>query len=121
MQSKHSLLTDIWEIRPEMKSKHPAPFPLEIPLRCIYSICDNEINKVIIDPYMGSGTTAVACKFLNQNYIGIDCSQEYIDIANDRINNYELEKDVFEEEISKHIVKETFAERKAKGKWKNKV
>jgi hypothetical protein len=42
-------------------------------------------------------------------------------MANDRINNYELEKDVFEEEISKHIVKETFAERKAKGKWKNKV
>ena len=103
-----------------MKSNHPAPFPLEIPLRCIYSIFDDTTDNIIIDPYIGSGTTAVACKFLNQNYIGIDCSQEYIDMANDRINNYINEKDTFDKEMALHIVKETFAERKAKGKWKNK-
>lgn len=120
MESRHSLLTSIWNIRPEMKSKHPAPFPLEIPIRCIYSMFDNDSNKIIIDPYMGSGTTAIACKFLNHNYIGIDNSQEYINMANERINNYEQEREVFENEISKHIVKESFAERKAKGKWKNK-
>lgn len=118
MESRHSLLTSIWNIRPEMKSKHPAPFPLEIPIRCIYSMFDNDSNKIIIDPYMGSGTTAIACKFLNHNYIGIDNSQEYINMANERINNYEQEREVFENEISKHIVKESFAERKAKGKWK---
>lgn len=120
LKSKHSLLTDIWEIRPEMKSNHPAPFPLEIPLRCIYSIFDDTTDNIVIDPYIGSGTTAVACKFLNQNYIGIDCSQEYIDMANDRINNYINEKDTFDKEMALHIVKETFSERKAKGKWKNK-
>ena len=42
-------------------------------------------------------------------------------MANDRINNYINEKDVFDKEMALHIVKETFAERKAKGKWKNKV
>lgn len=120
MESRHSLLTSIWTIRPEMKSKHPAPFPLEIPIRCIYSMFGDNSNKTIIDPYMGSGTTAVACKFLNHNYIGIDNSQEYINIANERIDNYEQEREIFENEISKHIVKESFSERKAKGKWKNK-
>lgn len=121
MKSKHSLLTSVWEISPEKKSNHPAPFPLQIPLRCIYSILDNETNKLIIDPYIGSGTTAIACKFLNHNYIGIDNSQEYIDMANERINNYEQEKEIYENEISKHFVKKTFAERKAKGLWNKKT
>lgn len=118
MESRHSLLTSVWNIRPEMKSKHPAPFPLTIPTRCIFSMFGDETNKTIIDPYMGSGTTGVACKLLNHNYIGIDNSQEYIDMANERIDNCEKEREIFEEEISKHIVKETFVERKAKGKWK---
>lgn len=118
MESRHSLLTSIWNIRPEMKSNHPAPYPLELPIRCIFSMFGDDKNKIVIDPYMGSGTTGVACKFLNHNYIGIDNSQEYIDMANSRIDNYENEKTIFDSEISKHIVKESFAERKAKGKWK---
>lgn len=51
----------------------------------------------------------------------IDNSQEYIDMANERINNYEQEKEIYENEISKHFVKETFAERKAKGLWNKKT
>jgi len=45
-------------------------------------------NDVVLDPFMGSGTTGVACKLLNRNFIGIELNEEYIKIAEARINNY---------------------------------
>lgn len=117
--SKHALMTSIWKIRPEGKSNHPAPFPLELPLRCIYSIMDNE-KGVIIDPYCGSGTTGVAAKFLGHDFIGIDISEKYIKDSEDRIKNFMSEKDKFDKEMTLHTVKETFSEKKARGMYKNK-
>jgi modification methylase len=76
---------------------------------------DDKRNCVIIDPYAGSGTTLVAAKMLGHNYVGIDISQNYIDMANARIANCKSEMQFFELEISKHIVKETFKDRKNKG------
>ena len=113
--SKHAKLTSIWRFMPENKNPHPAPFPLTLPLRVIYSIMDN--NKgTIIDPYAGSGTTLLAAKLLGHNYIGIDISQKYINMANSRLNNYQNEQDVFELEIKKHQVKDTFANKKQQNK-----
>jgi modification methylase len=115
--SKHALLTSIWRLRPEMNkltvSNHPAPFPIELPTRCIYSILDNLKDKLVVDPYMGSGTTAVASKLLGQNYFGIDISKKYIDLANKRINNI-TEKEIkdFNNELSLHIVNKTYKDRK---------
>ena len=43
-------------------------------------------NDIILDPFIGSGTTAIACKQLNRNYIGFEISNEYVIIANERIN-----------------------------------
>lgn len=43
-------------------------------------------DEIILDPFIGSGTTAVACKQLNRNFIGFEISQEYVDIANNRLN-----------------------------------
>ena len=120
MNSKHALLTEIWNIRPENKIDHPAPFPIAIPVRCLYSIFDNATGKRVIDPYMGSGTTAVACRFLGHEYFGIDCSQSYIEMANNRVENYISEQKAFDEEMSQHFVKESFKERKAAGKWEGK-
>lgn len=112
-------MTSVWKIRPENRNlNHPAPFPLEIPLRCIYSILDKQ-NGLVIDPYVGSGTTGVACKFLNCDFIGIDCSNEYIDMARNRIKNFELEREKAELELNLHKVKESFRERKANNKTKN--
>jgi DNA modification methylase len=44
-------------------------------------------DKIIVDPFSWSGTTALACKNLWRNFIGIDISQEYVDIANKRLEN----------------------------------
>ena len=115
--SKHALLTSVWRLRPEMKketvSNHPAPFPIEIPTRCIYSILDNRKDCVIIDPYMGSGTTGVVSKLLGHKYIGIDISKTYIEQANNRIENItEKEINDFNNEISLHFVTKTYKDRK---------
>jgi site-specific DNA-methyltransferase (adenine-specific) len=64
---------DVWEITQEKGSWHPAPFPVEIALRCVGS----STGSIVLDPFAGSGTVAVACQKLNKKYIGIDISQEY--------------------------------------------
>lgn len=115
--SKHALLTSVWRLRPEMKketvSNHPAPFPIEIPTRCIYSILDDKKGCTIIDPYMGSGTTAVVSKLLGHNYIGIEISNTYVEQANNRINNIS-QKEItdFNNEMSLHFVTKTYKDRK---------
>lgn len=88
-------LTDIWEIPQERNNPHPAPFPLEIPLRCIDSIP----GDLILDPFMGSGTTAIACKILRKKWIGIDVSKEYCDMAKRRYENFRV-KDYLNESKS---------------------
>ncbi len=65
-----------------MKNKHPAPFPLALPYRCI----ESTKAQIILDPFVGSGTTALAAKQLDRNYIGIEISPEYCEIAETRIN-----------------------------------
>lgn len=88
--SKHSLLTSIWRFPPERNNPHPAPFPLELPIRVIYSLL-NEEKGIVIDPYCGSGTTLVAAKLLGKDYVGIDISEDYIAFAKNRLNNYQQE------------------------------
>ena len=63
---------------------HPAPFPLELPSRLInlYSSTD----EVVLDPFMGSGTTGLAAKTTKRRWIGYETSKEYCQIANTRIN-----------------------------------
>jgi site-specific DNA-methyltransferase (adenine-specific) len=116
IESRHAKMTSVWRIRPENKFKnHPAPFPIAIPTRCIYSVADNKMGLNILDPYSGTGTTAAAAQALNHNYVGIDCSQEYIDIAQDRFKNNVLgDFGKVAEEMNLHKVEITYAERKQK-------
>ena len=62
---------------------HPTQKPVALFGRIINDF-SNE-NDLIFDPFLGSGTTAVACKHLKRNYIGIEISPEYIKIAEDRL------------------------------------
>lgn len=63
--------------------KHPTIKPLDIIEKIIRnSTCENE---VVLDPFMGSGTTGVACKNLNRNFIGIELDEKYFKIAKERI------------------------------------
>ena len=78
IDTNHSILGDVWEINIEKNNKHPAPFPLELPLRAIYSMYGNNEGKTILDIFNGSGTTGVATLLLNHNYIGIDISKKYL-------------------------------------------
>jgi len=120
LQSKHALCTSIWRIRPENKNRHPAPFPLEIPTRCILSIMDTH-QGTIIDPYCGSGTTLVAAKLLGHDFIGIDISPEYCKLSQERLDICYKEKEKIDKEISLHCVKETFKQRKERGLYKNRI
>jgi site-specific DNA-methyltransferase (adenine-specific) len=77
----------IWQVQPESAKKvgHPAPFPVELAKRVIklYSYVDD----VILDPFMGSGTTCVAAKENGRHYVGFDISPEYCQIAKERLAN----------------------------------
>jgi len=66
-----------------LKRKHPAPFPDQIPFDFIQCFCPP--GGIVLDPFMGSGSTAVAAKKLRRNYIGFDISREYCDIAEKRV------------------------------------
>jgi site-specific DNA-methyltransferase (adenine-specific) len=77
----------IWTMNAESAKRigHPAPFPEELPNRLIqlYSFT----NDIVLDPFMGSGTTAVAAVKAKRKYVGYDISGEYIKLANARIKN----------------------------------
>lgn len=76
---------DIWEFKQEMNNPHPAPFPVAL----IDRIISSTYAEKILDPFMGSGTTAVAALFNNRQYFGIELSPDYIAMANDRIKEFQ--------------------------------
>ena len=67
---------NVWRINPDRNNSHPAPFPIEIPENCILS-CTKE-NDIVLDPFMGSGTTAKAAKKHERRYIGFELNPDYI-------------------------------------------
>jgi DNA modification methylase len=71
----------VWCIQPERNNEHPHPFPVELPKRIIESTA----AKVILDPFLGSGTTAVAAKMLGRDFIGIELSPQYVAMAEERL------------------------------------
>jgi modification methylase len=72
---------DVWEFTQEMKNGHPAPFPITL----IERIISSTTAELILDPFMGSGTTAVVAKGLKRNFIGIDISPDYCEGARNRL------------------------------------
>jgi len=73
----------VWNYDIENKIGHTTPKPLDL-VKNIILHSSNE-GDLILDCFMGSGTTAVACKKLNRNFIGIELNPEYVDIANKRL------------------------------------
>lgn len=72
---------DIWEFAQEMNNPHPAPFPVHL----IERIISSTTADVVLDPFMGSGTTAIAALRHERDYIGIDISPDYCEMAEERI------------------------------------
>ena len=79
---KANALGCVWRIKQESNNPHPAPFPMELATRCIEAVGDG----LVLDPFMGSGTTAIAAENAGLNWIGIEKSPAYTAMANDRIN-----------------------------------
>ena len=75
----------IWTFNAESAKRigHPAPFPIDLPYRLIQLF--SFTNDIILDPFMGSGTTGIASLKSNRNFIGFDTSKEYIALANNRV------------------------------------
>lgn len=80
----------VWTFSAEPATKvgHPAPFPVELPYRLIQLYTFEE--DVILDPFMGSGQTAIAAIKTHRHYIGYETNQEYIELAQRRINDFIL-------------------------------
>jgi modification methylase len=72
---------DVWEFMQEMNNTHPAPFPIAL----IERIISSTNAQLILDPFMGSGTTAVAATMLGRDFIGIDISPEYVELSRNRL------------------------------------
>lgn len=77
--------TDLWEIPPESATRvgHPAPFPVELPERLIH--LHTYRGDLVLDPFIGSGTTAIAALRTERHFVGYDTDSEYVERANDRI------------------------------------
>jgi len=81
---KANVFGDVWTFTQEMKNKHPAPFPVALADRIIKSAC----SKTVLDPFMGSGTTAIAALMNGIDYLGIEISPKYIEMARKRISDF---------------------------------
>ncbi len=89
--------TSIWTIdwSETRRNAHPAPFPEEIAARCIM-LADCREGEIVLDPYMGSGTTAVMAVQNGLHYVGYEISEKYIKHAMNRIRRARTERQMFE-------------------------
>lgn len=77
----------VWQIAQDTgkhDERHPAPFPVELPDKCLDSQYLTE-DSIVLDPFMGGGTTAISAIRHGIHFIGFDTSQQYVDMASRRI------------------------------------
>ncbi len=81
---------DVWEIMQEQRNDHPAPFPVEL----IDRIVSSTTGQIVLDPFMGSGTTAVVAAGLGRDFIGIEKSAKYCEAALKRLEKNKINSEV---------------------------
>ena len=87
--------TNLWSITPSKTPMHPCSFPEDIPYRCM--ITTTRKNDIVIDPYMGIGTTVLCAAKYNRKFIGIEKEKKYFDIAAEKL-------DLFYQQLSLHSI-----------------
>lgn len=89
---RNRVLSNVWSDIPPLvpwskeRVNHPTQKPLAL-IERIIKVFSNE-GDLILDPFLGSGTTAVACQGMNRDFIGIEICSEYVDISNHRLNTF---------------------------------
>jgi DNA modification methylase len=88
------LAQQVWFMYPEdvkREGDHPAPFPEKLPARCMrlytYGAFNTYPGEIVLDPFVGTGTTCAVAKSMGRRWIGVDISAPYLDIAKDRIRD----------------------------------
>ena len=81
LADKANALGDVWLISQEPDNPHPAPFPVELAQRCINSTT----GKIVLDPFIGSGTSAIAAEAARRDWIGMEISEDYCKLSRERI------------------------------------
>ena len=82
-------LMSVWNHAPVHDDNHPCSYPKEIPSKIIVASCP--VNGTVLDPFMGSGTTGVACVQTGRNFIGIEIEPKYYEIAEKRIKEAQMQ------------------------------
>jgi len=81
----HKYKSNVFQYKKDYEGLHPTQKPVKLIEDLIYTYTNK--NNIVLDFTMGSGTTGVACKNLNRNFIGIELDEGYFNIAKERINN----------------------------------
>lgn len=93
--------TDVWQFpkvtsgknrASKERTSHPAQFPIKVIERIIKASSNSQ--EIVLDPFLGSGTTAIVALELNRQFIGFEIRKDYCDIAVNRLKNYLLEKQI---------------------------
>jgi site-specific DNA-methyltransferase (adenine-specific) len=88
-------LGDVWSMRPE-KNEHPAPFPIDLPAKAI----EATNTGLVMDPFMGSGTTGIAALRAGRQFVGVEVDERYFDMACRRIEAASRQPSLLSEEPS---------------------
>jgi modification methylase len=75
--------SEVWKISPDKNTKHPAPFPQKLVENCI--LLSTVEGDIVLDPFLGSGTTAISSKKLNRDFIGIEIDETYFKLTEERL------------------------------------
>jgi len=96
-----NLTLDVWSIPPESAKRvgHPAPFPVELPAQLIRLL--TFVDDLVLDPFMGSGSTLVAASMLSRRFVGYDLDPDYVEIARARVaDEGALDPSLYDEGLS---------------------
>lgn len=87
----------VWNFSGESKKRvgHPAPFPIELPKRCMKLF--SYIGDIVLDPFLGSGSTLIACLENNRIGIGVDIDKSYCELTKKRLKKYGIYQKKLEE------------------------
>lgn len=89
-------IANLWRVPRDPAGEHPTPKPVALMARMIF--CSSGPGQVVLDPFMGSGSTGVAATNLGRRFIGVELNRRYFDIACDRIRNAQAHGALFQHE-----------------------